>query len=622
MTQPSAKNSAEKLADLRAELKRRGVDGFIVPRADEFLGEYVPAAAERLRWLTGFSGSAGTAAVLPGAAMVISDGRYTIQLGQQVDAAAFTPLNSSEGQSLSAWLAATAAPGTRIGFDPRIMTVGEVDALREKLREKKVELVAVDGNPVDAVWADRPAPPASAVEAFSDAVAGCSAADKRTQIAKAVSDAGGAAFVVTLPESVAWLLNIRASDVPHVPTALSQAIIHADGRVDWFIAPARIAPALRQHLGNSVQVRDPAEMAQALADLARAAAQESKPVMIDAAATPEWFRAQLTAGGAKVRAMKDPCALPRATKTAAEQKAIIDAHIRDGAAMARFLKWVDDNAPGGQLTELAVEEELLKFRKRDAGLTDTSFDSIVGWAANGAIVHYRATKQTNARIMPPGLLLVDSGGQYKSGGTTDITRTIAIGTPTAAMKEHYTLVLKGHIAVSRARFPEGTKGPAIDALARKALWEKGLDFDHGTGHGVGCYLSVHEEACGISPREGAMAFAPGMVISNEPGFYKAGAYGIRIENLIVVREDGQREGSMKKMLAFDTITLAPYDRRLIDLSLLDAAEVKWIDDYHARVHKVIEPLVEADVAAWLDRACAPLKKNLGPGSRPGGPSLA
>lgn len=621
MTQAAPKTSAEKLAAIRAEMKRQGVDGFIVPRADEYQGEYVPASAERLKWATGFTGSAGAAVVLASKAMVISDGRYTIQMAQQVDKALFDYQNTSEGHSMAQWIAANAPAGTKLGYDPRVMTAGEVESLRAQMKAKGIDLTPVAANIVDAVWADRPAPPMDAVEAFSEAVAGKSAADKRADVAKAVTAAGGAAMVLTMPDSIAWLLNIRGRDVPHVPTALSFAVVHGDGDVDWFIPAAKIPAGLVPHLGNRVRVRDPGELAQALGDLARAAQNDNKPVMIDAGVTAEWFKNTLTAAGGRVAHMKDPCVLPRAMKTDAERKAIIDAHVRDGVAMARFLKWVDDNAPSGTLTELSVEAELLKFRQKDKDVGDTSFDSIVGWNGNGAIVHYRATSATNATIVPPGMLLIDSGGQYSSGGTTDITRTVAVGAPTAEMKTHFTLVLKGHIAVATARFPEGTKGAAVDAMARKALWERGLDYDHGTGHGVGCFLSVHEEACSISSREGGLPFKAGMLISNEPGYYKAGSHGIRIENLIFVREDGVREGTQRKMLAFDTITLAPIDARLIDASLLDAAEIKWMNDYHDRVYKTIAPLVEPDVAAWLKTACAPLKKNVKPGSAPKGPFI-
>ncbi|MBU0859857.1 MAG: aminopeptidase P family N-terminal domain-containing protein, partial [Alphaproteobacteria bacterium] len=477
MTQSAPKDSAEKLAALRAELARRGVDGFIVPRADEYLGEYVPARAERLKWISNFTGSAGAAVVLPGKAMVISDGRYTIQMAQQVDKALFDYQNTSDGDTMIGWITAQAARGTKMGYDPRLMTVGEVENLRARLKAKQIDLVALDSNPVDAVWTDQPDAPMDKVEVFSEKVAGRSSVDKRTDIAKAVTEAGGAAVVLTMPDSIAWLLNIRGRDVPHVPTALSYAIVHGNGDVEWFIPKAKLTPEVNQHIGNHVRVREPSELAQALGDLARAAQNDNKPVMIDAGVTPEWFKNTLSGAGARVQAMKDPCVLPKAVKTSAEQQAIIDAHVRDGVAMARFLKWVDDNAPSGKLTEIAVEEELLKFRQRDADVTDTSFDTIAGWAGNGAIVHYRASKQTNATIMPPGILLVDSGGQYKSGGTTDITRTVAVGKPTPDMMMHNTLVLKGHIAVARARFPEGTKGAAIDALARKALWDRGLDYD-------------------------------------------------------------------------------------------------------------------------------------------------
>jgi len=597
--------SKQNLSALRSEMAKNGLDGFIAPRTDEFRGEYVPASAARLEWLTGFTGSAGAAAITKDKAVVMSDGRYTTQLKDQVDGKLFE-LGDITATSPQGWLADHLFEGAKVGFDPKLHTVVEAQAIRKALRAKKVEAVAVETNPVDAVWMGRPAAPSSTVEIFSDAIAGRSAAEKRDLIVKSIKDAGGHAAVIPLPESVAWFLNIRGTDIPHNPFALSRAIVRHDGAVDWFIDAARLDDKVRKHIGNHVRVRAPEEITSALADLATEAKKAGSPVLLDYKRAPVWFLEKLKSAGAATEDTEDPCLMPRACKTPAEQKSIVAAHIRDGVAIVRFLKWLDDEAPKGGLTEITVEEKLLSFRKADKSLRDTSFDTIVGWAANGAIVHYRATEKTNKKISGNGLLLVDSGAQY-SDGTTDITRTVAVGKVTGEQRENFTLVLRGHIAVATARFPEGTVGAQVAALERKQIWDRNSDFDHGTGHGVGCYLSVHEEAASISKR-GATPFKPGMLISNEPGFYKEGAYGIRIENLVLVREDGVRDNTdgKVKMLVFDTVTLAPIDRRLISVDMLTVAEKNWLNAYHERVFKTLSPYLEPDVVAWLQQAIQPL----------------
>jgi Xaa-Pro aminopeptidase len=606
MVQNKEKSPAEKLASLRAQMAAHGVSGYLVPHDDEYKGEYLPACAERLAHLTGFTGSAGSAVVLEDKALALTDGRYTIQIRNQVDAKLYEIGDSAEVNT-GEWIAANAPAGSKIGYDPKLHTPGGIAALEAKLKDRNIALAAIDGNLIDAVWDDRPAPPADIVESYPDTIAGKSAADKRDEIAAQVKKQGGEAVLLTAADSIAWLLNIRGNDVPHTPFALSYAMVHENGNVDWFIPGAKIPAGVKAALGNHVSCREPAELEGALTALASKAKAANRPVLMDYNSTAIWFKNKLEAAGAKTQNEEDPCITPRAMKTPAEQKSIIEAHVRDGLAMARFLKWVEDTAPSGKLTELDIEAKLLAFRRQDKGLRDTSFNSIVGWAGNGAIVHYRATKESNATVTPPGILLIDSGGQYLEG-TTDITRTVAVGRPTDEQRENFTRVLKGHIGIAMLSFPEGTTGAMIDPIARKALWEVKRDFAHGTGHGVGCYLSVHEPGVGISSRANR-AFKPGMLVSNEPGYYKEGEYGIRIENLIMVREAGRIEGTKRSLLKFETVSLAPIDRNLIEVSLLDDGELKWLNAYHGQVYATLAPKLEPDVAAWLKKACAPLEKN-------------
>ncbi len=504
--------SGEKAAALRASLAQQGLDGFIVPRTDEYQGEYLPESAERLEWVSGFNGSAGGAVILKDKAVVMSDGRYVEQMKIQVDHAVFDTAQTGTEDKITpqSWIVANAPARSKIGYDPKLHTVSDLAAIKEELKAKNIELVPVTANPIDALWAGRPAAPSAPVSVFPESVAGRSAADKRDSIAQAVAKAGGQAFILAKADSIAWMLNIRGNDVPHTPVALSQAIIHADGDVDWFIDTVKITPAVRQTVGNHVRIRPPSELASALADLGTAAKAANKPVLADSGETPVWFKNQLETAGAKVQAFTNPVVAQRIIKTAAEQKGIVEAHERDGVAMVRFLKWLDEEAPKGQLTEPDVVKNLEQFRRMDPEFTDTSFDTIAGWNANGAIIHYNPTDPTmttDKNIKGSGLLLVDSGGQYTMG-TTDITRVIPVGNPTDDMKTSFTLVLKGHIDLAKAKVPEGVVGAAVDAFARAALWDSDLNFDHGTGHDVDCGLSVHGTG-GIIGMKGTRAIKPG-----------------------------------------------------------------------------------------------------------------
>lgn len=591
----------ERVDALRAELKRRDLAGFLCPRGDEHQGEYVAPYAERLRWLTGFTGSAGMAIVLADKAAIFIDGRYTLQVTTQVDGTVFAYRHLVE-QPPADWLAANAPRGARIGFDPRLHTPDGLARLRAGAQRAGAELVALEDDPIDAVWADKPPAPISPVAAHPDRFSGQTSAAKRTSLAEALKRDGAAAAVISDPASIAWLLNVRGADVPHTPLPLSFAILGDDGAVDWFIEPLKLDPELPAHLGNQVRVSSPAAFADALESLGNRKAR----VLVDAATVSVWIADRLAAAGGEILRGQDPCALPKARKNPGELAGARSAHLRDGAALARFCAWLAAEAPKGQLDELTVSDRLLALRRRGEHFRDTSFDTISGAGANGAIVHYRSAPATNRKLAVGEIYLVDSGAQYLDG-TTDVTRTIAVGTPSAEHRDRFTRVLKGHIAVATARFPRGTTGSQLDPFARRALWAAGLDFDHGTGHGVGSYLSVHEGPHRISKMPNAVALEPGMIVSNEPGYYKTGAYGIRIENLVAVREVDVT-GAERPMLGFETLTLCPIDLALVEPKLLDAEEIAWLDAYHARVRKALVPLVEAETAAWLDTATRPLAR--------------
>ncbi len=579
------KSRADKLSALRAVLKKEEVDGFIIPRADEYQGEYVPESANRLYWISGFTGSAGVAVVLKDKAAVLSDGRYTIQLKQQIDSKLFETGDSTK-TSAADWIAANTKEAV-IGYDPRLHTPREISAFEKK----GIRLKPLAENPLDAVWDDRPAAPRAKVELFPLSSAGVTAQDKLDQVAEILRAQKCDAAVVALPDSIAWLLNVRSNDIPHIPVPLSYAIVRSDGTLDWFIDETRLADSVRASFGNRVMILPPDYIDQSLAAL------NGKRVLVDERRTSVWFTETLKEKGADIVDLKDPVIALKARKNKAEQESMRAAHIRDGVAMVKFLKWFAEHAPRETLTEIDAERKLEEFRREAPEYRDSSFDTIAGFGANGAIVHYRASEETNARIERWNMLLLDSGAQYIDG-TTDITRTIAVGEPTQEMKENFTLVLKGHIGVATARFPFGTTGAQIDTLARLPLWQRGLDYAHGTGHGVGCYLSVHEEAASISTR-GVDPIEPGMILSNEPGYYKEGEYGIRIENLLLAREDGLCESTGKPMVAFETLTFAPIDKTLIVPELLSADEQFWLANYHKQVFAKLSPYLDPATLEWL-----------------------
>jgi Xaa-Pro aminopeptidase len=591
--------TAVRVAALRAELARRGLAGFVVPRADEHQGEYVPPRAERLAWLTGFTGSAGLAIVLEQAAAIFVDGRYTLQVTQQVDPQLFVARHITD-QPPDAWIAEQLPKGGKLAYDPWLHTPDGLEALRRAAAKAGGELLACPDNPLDAVWSDQPAPPIAPVRPHELRFTGRDSVDKRTTLGGKLAADKIDAAVLTAPDSIAWLLNIRGGDVPRTPLPLSFALLHADGGVDLFIDRRKLVPGLEAHLGNSVRVQAPDQLSETLARLGR----DKRRVLADPASAAAAIFDRLAAAGADVVRGSDPCALPKACKNPVEIEGTRAAHRRDGAAVTRFLAWLAGHGAGGTLTEIAAAEQLAQFRRRNELFRDFSFDTISGAGPNGAIVHYRVTPETNRPIRPGELYLIDSGAQYLDG-TTDITRTVAIGEPTAEMRDRFTRVLKGHIALGSARFPRGTTGSQLDALARTALWSAGIDYDHGTGHGVGSYLGVHEGPQRISKVPNRVPLEVGMIVSNEPGFYKTGGYGIRIENLVTVVEAAV-EGGERPVLAFETLTLAPIDCNLIERSLLSPAEIAWLDDYHARVGTTIGPLVDPETAAWLAEATRPL----------------
>jgi Xaa-Pro aminopeptidase len=585
------------IAALRAELKRRGLDGFVVPRADRQQNEYLPASEERLAWLTGFTGSAGAAAVLAERAALFVDGRYTVQAAAQIDAKLFA-IEHLVDSPPEQWLEQNLKSGAKLGYDPWLHTSESTDRLRKACATAGAELVAVDNNPIDALWSDRPTPPAGPVSLRDIKLAGESAADKFKRIQAELKKLRADVLVVSDPQNVAWAFNIRGSDVAHTPLALAFAVISREGKPALYVEMAKLDNKTRPALEEIAAVRAPAELASDLAQL------KDKTVRLDQASAADALTRLVSGCGGKPVRGADPIALMKAVKNHAEIAGSRAAHTRDGVAMARFLAWLEREAPAGKLTEIDAVEALESFRRDSGLLKDISFSTIAGSGPNGAIVHYRVTRATNRTIGKNELFLIDSGAQYEDG-TTDITRTVAVGTPTDEMRDRFTRVLKGHIAIATAVFPENTSGAQLDPLARTALWQAGLDFDHGTGHGVGSYLSVHEGPARIS-KLGTVALRRGMILSNEPGYYKTGAYGIRIENLLLVIAAPEPKGAEKPVNAFETLTLAPIDRRLIDSRLLTAKERNWIDSYHAHVQEVLSPLLDAATRAWLDAAARPL----------------
>ncbi|MET3789946.1 aminopeptidase P family protein [Aquamicrobium terrae] len=595
--------ASPRIAALRAWLAANGLDGFFVPRADEHQGEYVPARAARLKWLTGFSGSAGVALVLADRAVIFVDGRYTLQVRQETDPAIFTYDNLVENPP-SVWIGDNLESGTRLGFDPWLHTTGETDTLKKAAKKAGVDLVPLDRNPVDAVWEDQPAPPVTPVELHPLAFAGELARDKLARLAAAIEAEGATHAVLTDPSSIAWAFNIRGNDVPHTPLALGFAILAADGSHLLFMDKAKFSREVEAYLTQLAEPHQPDEFEAAVAALARKGAR----IALDPVLAAEKLRMLVEDNGGTVVSAPDPARIPRAAKNKAELDGSRAAHRRDGAAVAAMLCWLDRHRPGGT-DEIRAVEALEDFRRR-AGeetqmpLRDVSFETISGSGPNGAVIHYRVSRATNRKLGDGELFLLDSGAQYQDG-TTDITRTIPIGKPSGEMRQRYTLVLKGLIDISILRFPAGTRGSDIDALARVALWRHGLDYAHGTGHGVGSYLAVHEGPQRIA-KTGMERLREGMILSNEPGYYKEGHYGIRVENLIVVTPAEPIDGGEIAMHGFETLTLAPFDRRMIVPELLLPEERDWLDAYHARVLAEIGPMVDGEVLKWLEKACAPL----------------
>jgi Xaa-Pro aminopeptidase len=582
---------------IRKAMADQGLDALVVPHEDEHQNEYLPPANDRLGWATGFTGSAGAAVIFQDKAAIFVDGRYTLQVRDQVDAAAFEIRDLVDG-GVTAYLEQSAQAGQSIGYDPRLHSPDALERLRQAAAKVGATLKPVPANPLDQAWgAARPPQPIAPVVPHPLEYAGEASAEKRRRVGEAIARQGAAAAVITAPASLAWLFNIRGGDVIRSPLPLGQAILNADGTARLFLDPRKVTTELPAWLGNEVRLERPEDMARALAEL------RGKTVAVDPGQSSAWYFDTLADTGAQVLRTEDPCALPRACKNAVEIEGTRKAHLRDGAALTRFLHWLGTEGQANPTDEITAVRKLEAFREATGALKDLSFDTIAGAAGNGAVVHYRPTERLNRRAETGSLMLIDSGAQYLDG-TTDVTRTVAIGEPTAEMKERFTLVLKGHLALGRVRFPAGTTGSALDALARAALWAHGLDYDHGTGHGVGSYLGVHEGPQRISKAPNNVALRPRMIISNEPGYYKEGAYGIRIENLQVVTEAADVRGGERPMLGFETLTLAPIDRRCVARELLTDEERDQLDAYHARVRDAVGPQLEPGARAWLETATA------------------
>ena len=595
---------ADRLAALREQLKADQLDGFVVPLTDEHMSEYVGSYAQRLEWLTGFKGSAGSAVVLPEEAAIFTDGRYTIQVRQQVSPTEWSYQSVPE-TSVAKWLQENAPNGARIGYDPWLHTSEWVKQATKSLAAKGAELVAVKRNPIDAVWADRPEPSKARLTVQPDEYAGKGSAEKRHDMADWLAKEGADAAVLAALDSIAWTFNVRGTDVTHTPVALAFALVNADGTADLFVEGEKIGDDVRAHLGNGVRLHERHEFEHYLKSLG------GKLVAVDPERSVAAITQALEEGGARILSRRDPAVLPKAVKNATEVAGHKAAQARDGAAVSRFLRWVEQEGPKGEIDEMIAQDKLLGFREQLGGLKDLSFDTISAFGPNGALPHYKGTAESNLRFTTGTLYLVDSGGQYQDG-TTDITRTVPVGEPTAEMIDRFTRVLQGHIAIATAIFPKGTRGSQLDSFARRPLWEAGCDFAHGTGHGVGAFLAVHEGPQRISPVGSSQAggdepLQAGMIISNEPGYYKQGEYGIRIENLVLVVEKPVPGGD-KETLGFETLTYVPIDKRLIDANSLSDRELEWLNAYHAKVLALIGPQLEGEDRAWLERQCAPLSR--------------
>ena len=594
-----APDPEQRLIALRAELSGRDLQGFIVPLSDENYTEFVPLRAHRLAWLTGFTGSAGTAIVLDERAALFVDGRYTLQVRDQIPATLFSFHHVTE-EPPRAWLAENLRTGARFGYDPWLHTEDEVTRLAAACKKADAELIAVDSNPIDAVWQDQPPTPVSPTVPHDLAFAGETSVDKRRRLAEKLSADQLDAAVLTAPDSIAWLLNIRGADVSCTPLPLAFAVLHADASVDLLIDQRKLAEGLGQHLGPEVRISERSSFGYVLDELASGA----KRVGIDPSSTAAWISQRLRQGGIEPQSADDPCTLPKALKNDVELNGTRAAHLRDGAALTCFLAWLEKEALSGDLDELIAAATLAEFRAGNERIQSLSFNTISGAGPNGAIVHYRAAPATNRRLEQGQLFLLDSGAQYLDG-TTDVTRTVAIGEPSEEMRDRFTRVLRGHIAVATCKFPKGTTGSQIDTLARHFLWQAGLDYDHGTGHGVGSYLGVHEGPQRISKLPNKVALQPGMIVSNEPGYYKTGAFGIRIENLVAVVRSPVGEAD-REFYAFETLTHAPIDRTLIAADLLTAEEIEWVDRYHAQVRDALADRVDQVTRGWLEDVTRPL----------------
>src|SRR5579859_2785951 len=587
-----------RLSALREELGRRKLTGFVLPRADQQQDAYVGPSGERLAWLTGFTGSAGLAVVLAQEAAVFVDGRYTLQAAKQVDGKAWT-IESLVEPPPESWITAHLKAGDRLGFDPWLHTSAAAERLAQACAKASAELVAVDSNPVDSIWTERPPPPIAPVSVHGPRFSGEAEVAKLGRIRDELAKLGADALVLSDSHAVAWTFNIRGADVAHTPLPLSYALVPKGGRPTVFIDHRKLSNATRDHLEQSADVREPGELTPQLTALAKS----GSSIALDSATAADALSRLITSAGGKPVRGNDPVALLKAVKNSAEIAGTRTAHQRDAVALARFLAWIDREAPKGTLTEIDAVEALETFRRDTGALKDVSFPTIAGTGPNGAIVHYRVTRKSNRRIVPGDLLLIDSGAQYEDG-TTDVTRTIAVGAPTAEMRDRFTRVLRGHMAIARAVFPDGTTGAQLDTLARQFLWQAGIDFEHGTGHGVGSYLSVHEGPARIS-KLGTTPLKRGMILSNEPGYYKTDGFGIRIENLELV-VGAEIAGAEKPMNGLETLTLAPIDLRLIDLNMLSADELSWLNDYHEKVRHAVRAHVDEATKVWLDAATAPL----------------
>lgn len=582
---------------IREWLAQHNIDALLIPHEDEYLGEYVPAHNERLHWLTGFTGSAGAAVITQDKAAIFVDGRYTVQVTKQVPSDLFEYRHLIEEPALD-WIQDNLTANASVAIDPRMHSSAWLDMAQAKLAGK-LELNILSGNPIDELWHDRPAPVVSDVRLMPTKAVGQSSESKRKEIAQLVAKAGADSAVITALDSICWLLNVRGLDVSRLPVLLSHAILHADSSVEYFLDPARLPAEFAAHVGTGVTVHHPEALQ------SRLEAMSGKKVLLDPAISNAWFKLVLQNAGASVIAAADPCLMPKASKNEVEIAGMKACHIRDGVAMSKFLCWLDAEVAAGNLhDEATLADRLEAFRKEDPTLMDLSFDTISAAGGNAAMCHYNHENQPEpGKLELNTLYLVDSGGQYLDG-TTDITRTIAIGQPSAEMIKQFTLALKGHIGVARARFPKGTRGYQIDTLARQHLWAEGYDYDHGTGHGVGHFLSVHEGPASISKKQIDVPLTEGMVLSNEPGYYRADAFGIRIENLELVVET-PTNGDFP-VLSFESLTRCPIDKRNINVDMLTRPELAWLNDYHQKVWEQISPLVEGEVKEWLREATLPL----------------